>query len=202
MMKKFLHVGCGPVDKTVLLGFNSEDWQEIRFDIDPQVKPDIVGTIVDMHQIGDRSVDAVYSSHNIEHLFAHEAVAALKEFNRVLTDDGFAVITCPDLQSVCEAVVNDKLTEPLYDSPAGAISAFDILYGHREYIARGNTFMAHKSGFTYTALHSTLAEAGFKFTCGFRRPGLFDLWMIGFKTQPSEDTAMAVAEKFLPDVAE
>ena len=42
-MKTFLHVGCGPQNKHGLKGFESADWQEIRLDINPEVKPDIIG---------------------------------------------------------------------------------------------------------------------------------------------------------------
>ena len=101
-MKSFLHVGCGHKNKKDLKGFNDQDWEEIRFDIDQKLNPDIVGTLTDMSSISAHAVDAVYSSHNIEHLFPHEVVIALKEFHRVLKDDGIAVITCPDLQSTCE----------------------------------------------------------------------------------------------------
>lgn len=201
MKKTLLHVGCGPLNKSHLIGFNTDEWQEIRFDIDENVRPDIVGTLIDMHQIADDSVDAVYSSHNIEHLYAHEVIIALKEFRRVLKPDGLAVITCPDLQSVCEAVVNDKLTTPLYDSPAGPITPFDILYGHREFIKAGNHYMAHKCGFTYSALHSTMIEAGFKATCGMRLPESFDLWLVGFKNERDEASLVEMASEFLPSDA-
>ena len=40
-MKKFLHVGCGPQNKSGLKGFNSNDWQEIRFDIDSNVERNV-----------------------------------------------------------------------------------------------------------------------------------------------------------------
>jgi len=112
MIKKLLHVGCGSQNKSSLKGF--DDWQEVRFDIDERVKPDIVGTLTDMSAVATASVDAIYSSHNIEHLYAHEVAIALKEFNRVLKSDGFVVLTCPDLQSVCEAVAKDRLLDTLY----------------------------------------------------------------------------------------
>ena len=108
-MKTFLHVGCGPQNQSSCLGFNNDNWKEIRFDIDKNVNPDIVGTLTDMKLVKTGSVDAVYSSHNIEHIFPHEVPIALREFYRVLKEDGIVVITCPDLQGVCEAVVNDKL---------------------------------------------------------------------------------------------
>ena len=153
-MKTFLHVGCGPQNKSQIKGFNNDNWKEIRFDIDKNVNPDIVGTLTDMKLVETGSLDAVFSSHNIEHIYPHEVQIALKEFYRVLKDDGIVVITCPDLQSVCEAVVKDKLLEPLYESPAGPISPIDILFGHRTFIARGNEYMAHKGGFTYSALNA------------------------------------------------
>ena len=92
-----MYVGCGPTDKTGLKGFNSDDWKEIRLDIDNSVQPDIVGTLTDMNGVETASVDAVYSSHNIEHVYAHEVQTALGEFYRVLKPDGIVVVTCPDL---------------------------------------------------------------------------------------------------------
>jgi len=68
-------------------------------DIDPSVAPDIVGTMTDMSAVATASIDAIFSSHNIEHLYPHEVPIALAEFLRVLKDDGFAVVTCPDLRS-------------------------------------------------------------------------------------------------------
>ena len=161
-MKTFLHVGCGHKNKSFCLGFDNDNWKEIRLDIDESVNPDIVGTLTDMNLVETGSVDAVYSCHNIEHIFPHEVPIALREFYRVLKEDGMVVITCPDLQSVCEAVVQDKLLEPLYESDIGPISPIDILYGHRGFIAQGNEYMAHKGGFTYSVLDKAFYEAGFK----------------------------------------
>ena len=134
-----------------------------------------------MSVVDSNSFDAVYSSHNIEHLFSHEVPLALKEMHRVLCDDGFLVITCPDLQSVCEHVVNDKLTEPLYQSGMGPISPIDIIYGHRSSISSGNHYMAHKVGFTAKVLYSTLTGVGFKCAAVARQPKAFNLWAVAYK---------------------
>lgn len=198
MIKKFLHVGCGPQNKLSLKGFNGDDWQEIRFDIDPKVSPDIQGTLTDMSLVESGSVDAIFSSHNIEHIFPHEVPLALAEFNRVLRSNGIVVITCPDLQSACEAVVQDKLLEPLYESSAGPISPIDILYGHRLAMQQGNHFMAHKCGFTYSALGGAFLAAGFKEIFGGRMPATFDLWIVAFKEEIGEQEAREVAMTFLP----
>jgi hypothetical protein len=197
-MKSFLHVGCGPQDKTGLKGFSSSDWKEIRFDIDKNVKPDIEGTLTDMRAVETGSVDAIYSSHNIEHVYPHEVPIALNEFSRVLKNDGMVVITCPDLQSVCEAVVNDKLLEPLYQSSLGPIAPIDILYGHRRLIQKGNVYMAHKCGFTYSALSNAFLGAGFRRVFGGRRPAAFDLWLVAFKQELPEDQITNIAANYLP----
>ena len=197
-MKTFLHVGCGPQDKNNIHGFNNENWKEIRFDIDKNVNPDIVGTLIDMKLVKTSSVDAIYSSHNIEHVFPHEVPIVLKEFYRVLKDDGIVVLKCPDLQSVCEAVVNDKLLEPLYESPAGPIFPIDILYGHRKAIAQGNEYMAHKGGFTYSVLKDAFEEAGFKLHYGGKNPSAYELFIVSFKQKISEEEAINIGKLFLP----
>jgi len=188
-MKTFLHVGCGPQNQSQIKGFDNDDWKEIRFDIDENVNPDIVGTLTDMKLVKTGSVDAVYSSHNIEHIYPHEVRIALKEFYRVLKDDGIVVITCPDLQSICEAVVNDKLLEPLYESEEGhPISPIDILFGWRIPIAQGNEYMAHKGGFTYSALNSSFFEVGFKARYGGRMPSNGgELYLVAFKEELPEE---------------
>ena len=111
-MKTFLHVGCGHTRKNeTTKGFNTAGWTELRLDIDASVAPDIIGTMTDMTAVASESVDAIFSSHNIEHLYPHEVPIALAEFLRVLKPDGFLVVTCPDLQEVCRLVAEDKLLE-------------------------------------------------------------------------------------------
>ena len=195
-MKTLLHVGCAFLDKSHLMGFNSDNWKEIRFDIDERRKPDIVGTLTDMKLVETGSVDAVYSAHNIEHIYPHQVPVALKEFYRVLKEDGIVVITCPDLQSVCEAVAQDKLLEPLYESPAGPISPIDILFGNRKAIAKGNEYMAKKGGFTYSVLNSAFEEAGFKARCGGRVQNNWHLVLVALKQKKPAEEIKKIANPF------
>lgn len=199
-MKTFLHVGCGPKRKDqTTRGFHSADWQELRLDIDPNVTPDIVGTMTDMSGVADVSVDAVFSSHNIEHLYPHEVPVALAEFKRVLKPDGFVVITCPDLQSVCALIAEDKLTEPAYTSPAGPIAPLDILYGHRPPMARGNLYMAHRCGFTQKVLTGTMQASGFVAVAARRRGHpYYDLWVMATKAAMDETELRALALAHFP----
>ena len=197
-MKTLLHVGCGSQDKSSCLGFNNSDWNEIRLDINMEVNPDIVGTLTDMKSVKTNSVDAIYSAHNIEHIYLHEVPIALNEFHRVLKDDGMVVLTCPDLQSISEAIANDRLLEPLYNSSGGPISPIDSIYGWRDPIAQGNYFMAHKCGFTYSLLDSVFFQAGFKSRIGGKRPEAWDLFIVAFKKDKSDEELKTIATPFLP----
>lgn len=199
-MPSFLHVGCGMKRKDrTTAGFNTPDWVENRLDIDPMVKPDIVGTMTDMAAVPSGSMDALHSSHNIEHLYSHEVPIALKEFLRVLRPEGFAVITCPDLQSVAELIAQDKLTDPAYQSPAGPICPLDILYGYRPTIAAGNLHMAHRTGFTLRSLITALRDSGFATIIGSRQPAPgYALWTIATKTKQPETILRALAAQHFP----
>jgi predicted SAM-dependent methyltransferase len=192
-MKTFLHVGCGHKRKDRTTKALSS-WKELRFDIDESVQPDLVGTMTDMSSVSSESVDAVFSSHNIEHLYPHEVPLALSEFLRVLKPDGFAVITCPDLKSVCALIAEDKLTDTAYTSPAGPIAPIDILYGLRKSMAQGNLYMAHRCGFTKKVLVGTLQASGFQSLAILSRGyPYFDLWAVASKAELSENQIQQLA---------
>lgn len=197
--RTFLHVGCGPARQAQAgPGFRDGGWREIRFDIDASVSPDLVGTMTDMSAVADGQVDAVYSSHNIEHLYAHEVPRALAEFWRVLKPDGFAVITCPDLQAVARLVVNGQLTEPVYTSPLGPISPHDMLYGSSDALAMGKNYMAHRCGFTLDSLVTSLRQTGFGCVAGLARAKGLDLWVVASKPMLAEPHMRALAAAHLP----
>jgi SAM-dependent methyltransferase len=196
-MKSFLHIGCGSLNKSNCYGFDNDNWSEIRFDINEDVNPDIVGTLTDMNAVESNSVDAIYSSHTIEHIFPHQVPAAIIEFYRVLKDDGIVVITCPDLQSVGEALTQDKLYDTLYESKSGPVTAFDVIYGHRLTTIKGNEFMIHKGGFTYATLDRAFLEGGFEARCGGRGP-ICSLWLVAFKQKKPENEIKKIALSFIP----
>ncbi|HEY8572619.1 class I SAM-dependent methyltransferase [Phenylobacterium sp.] len=199
-MPTFLHVGCGQKRKDrTTAGFNGPQWTEVRLDISPDVQPDVIADMTDMSPVDSGSVDAIFSSHNIEHLYIHEVPTALAEFQRVLKPDGFVVITCPDLQMVANFVAGGRLTEPLYTSPAGPISAMDILYGHGAAIARGQVYMAHRCGFTLQTLVNALTAAGFLKVAAKRRRPFLDLWAVASKADLPEAELQALARAHFPD---
>ncbi|CAK0756918.1 protein O-GlcNAc transferase [Gammaproteobacteria bacterium] len=199
-IQTILHVGAGHPQSGARLPvvFQTPEWREIRLDIDPANEPDILGSMLDMAAVADGSVDAVYSAHNIEHVHAHEVPVVLGEFHRVLKPEGFLVVTCPDLQTVCALVAEDKLTDAAYQSPAGPITPLDILYGHGEALAAGHHYMAHKCGFTLKTLTQALQAAGFQTIAGKRRARGLDLWMVASKRVMDEATMRGLAGRVLP----
>lgn len=168
-------------------------------DIDPAVGPDVLGHMTDLSAIPDQTYDAVYSSHSIEHLYPHEVPTALSEFRRVLKPSGFSLITCPDLQSICALVAQGNLEDTAYVSPAGPIAAIDMLYGHRQAMAAGNLFMAHRTGFTARTLTAALRNAGFAAVASAHRPApLFDLWALAFRDLQPEARVRETAAMYFP----
>lgn len=190
----FLHIGCGHRrQRDTTPGFSSPEWRELRFDIDPAVNPDIVGTMTDLSAIPSGSMDGIFSSHNIEHLYAHEVETALAEFVRVLKPDGFLVVTCPDLQRVCQLVAEDRLLETAYVAPAGPITPMDMLYGFRSSLRLGNHYMAHRCGFTPSVLITALQTAGFATVTAQSFPESFNLWALASKASLEEDDILYMA---------
>jgi tetratricopeptide (TPR) repeat protein/SAM-dependent methyltransferase len=199
-MAKVLHVGCGTEAREKLPAlFRQTGWREIRLDIDPEVHPDFVASLTDMRVISDGLVDAVYSSHNVEHLYPHEVPPALREMRRVLKPTGFTLIKLPDLQEVARYIAEGKLDDPLYMSPMEPIAPLDILFGHRASLARGNLFMAHRTGFTSLTLGTALIEAGFAAVVVQRELSAFCLTAIAFRSRPGEEElAQAQAQMLIP----
>ncbi|MBM6595834.1 class I SAM-dependent methyltransferase [Microvirga pudoricolor] len=187
-MPRFLHVGCGPKrkDRTVE-AFASPQWEEVTLDIDESVAPDIVDKLPELAHVVPGSFDAVYSAHNIEHLYPHEVPQALAAFHRVLKNDGIAVITCPDLQSIGERLATGDIDLPLYESPRGPVAPLDMLYGFRPAMREGNLYMAHHTGFTLASLRRACDGVGFSGFVGFRRPDRHDLWAMVAKGSRSKD---------------
>ena len=168
-------------------GFQDGSWRELRFDIDPAYNVDFLGTMTDMKAVASESVDALYSSHNIEHVYAHEVQDVLREFLRVLRPDGFAVVTCPDIVPVARHIAEGRLEEPLYQSPTGSIFALDVVYGHAAAVAAGEAYMAPPTGFSQRTLGLNGQAAGFARIAVRARPDKFDLWMVATKGQVSDE---------------
>lgn len=176
-----LNVGCGyPLRQRLHKNFWGAEWREIRLDIDPAAQPDILCSITKMSPVATGSVDAIWSSHNLEHVHRHEVPFALGEFIRVLRPGGLLFSTLPDLQQAAELVVADHLEDEAYTSPSGPVTPLDMIFGHTPSLAQGYPFMAHKTGFTQRSLGRLLVETGFV-EVHVSRGGSFDLWATAYK---------------------
>lgn len=197
-----LHVGCGhaTIEYIQVAGFREPSWREIRLDADESVAPDIVGTMTEMPAVPTAAVDAIFSSHGIEHLYWHDVPRALAEFHRVLADDGFVVITCPDLQAAAQMIAEDRLFDTAYNSAAGPITPFDMVYSYRPFVEANPQWMSHHCGFTLTTLVAVLREAGFAKMYGYRREGGFDLWVMASKSPRTDAEMKALAGDYLPAI--
>ena len=165
--KRLLNAGSGP-DPAKRIGrmIAGQNWEEVRLDIDPEVKPDIVGSITDLSASFEaQTFDAVWSSHMLEHLYAHEVYPSLRQIHRVLKPGGFALVMSPDLEAVAQFVVEHGIAAVAYESPAGPIRPLDMIYGHSRSIEQGRHYMAHRTGFTAERLGNLLIQAGFPTVC-------------------------------------
>lgn len=147
-MPSALIVGCGGEKDH---GWSGQGYTVTTLDIEPRSEPDIVASMVDMGEIGQ--FDAVYCCHALEHLYPHEVTLALREFYRVLTPGGKAVILVPDLEGV------EANEEPLTVS-YGKISGLHMFYGDSGQIEQF-PYMAHHCGFVSKTLRRSLEMAGF-----------------------------------------
>lgn len=162
-IKHLLNAGSGPGSaRRIARMVHEQDLKEVRFDIDPGVEPDVVGSILEIEtSFEPQSFDVIWSSHVLEHLYAHEIFPTLRQFHRILKLDGFALIMSPDLEAVAHFIVEQGIAAVAYNSPAGPIRPLDMLYGHSRAIEEGHVHMAHRTGFTAERLGNLLLMAGF-----------------------------------------
>lgn len=168
-MPTLLHAACGPAtiaDLRPMFPVFGEDWTEVRLDIDGKYGADIVGDMRDIETWeSDRPVpggdfDAVYCSHAIEHLHLYDAPKALATFREVLKPGGFLIVIVPNFEAACRHVIEGR-GQKFYDSPAGPIFAYEVIYGKENWSA-DNAFMRHATGYTPDLLRGVIVGAGFR----------------------------------------
>jgi predicted SAM-dependent methyltransferase len=173
-----LSAGCGRQKTPCHWSFPIDNWREIRVDIDPQWEPDIVADVANMPQIPNESVDAVFMSHCLEHLQRDDAPKAMKEFLRILKPGGGFLTHMPDLQQAASVVADGRGDQFLYQSPGGAITAMDMLFGYQPRVKFSRS-MLHQWGYTLVSLHKLMSEAGFNDVKTWIEQ--WDLWGVGYK---------------------
>jgi ubiquinone/menaquinone biosynthesis C-methylase UbiE len=95
----------------------------------------------------DNSVDAIYSSHVIEHFTRAEWDGIAKDWARVLKPGGVMELRCPDIRKLCQSVVDDQDIE----------LAITRIYGQQ-----GDDGQLHKNGFTQELLAKSFPNFSYK----------------------------------------
>jgi hypothetical protein len=175
--------------------FAGSDWEEVRLDPSPEAAPDIQDGFPDMRAVEDACCDAVFTAHSLERLYPHQVMAALGNCLRVLKEDGYIVVLCADIQQACAMIAQDNLLGTAYDSPAGAVTPLDILYGFRPALAAGRLEYACRCGFTSKALMSSLAQSGFGTVWSSRNRQAFSMAAIATRQRRSRAFLVELARQ-------
>lgn len=171
--KKLLNVGCGDRHIRKLKPY-FENWEEIRLDLYDE-SADIKCDIVTLKDVQDSTVDCVWASHVIEHLYWHELSETFNNFMRVLKPNGFAVITVPDLGSISE-LIKDNLTDPMIHG----LAPIDFIFGSRELHERDGIGQLHKTGFTSKSMEQILNKLNIK---AFIREYNYQIYAVCYKNE-------------------
>lgn len=84
----------------------------------------------------------------------------------MLKEDGFAMMTMPDLQQAAQMIAECRLMETIYESTFGQLTPFDMVFGHSVSIERGHVNVQHRTGFSKERIIHDLACGGFeRFSC-------------------------------------
>lgn len=130
---------------------------------------DGVDEVFSLHDIpyADSTIQAIHSEHALEHLPQVEALAALREWHRVLIPGGEVHLQMPDLRSCCHKYIEavEKGDKRLQDWYKWTIYGRQVTEGE---IDRGQF---HQTGFTLPEIKRELEDAGFVIDYGFNYDG-------------------------------
>lgn len=128
------------------------DWKIL--DVEPRPEVDFVGLASCLSQFEDNSLEAIYSSHVLEHFYYqlnNELLNTLAEWYRVLQPGGKLMVSVPDLQVLCWLYLNPNLR------PLERHQLMSIMFGGQK-----NEYDVHKVGFDCDTLTLYLKKVGFK----------------------------------------
>lgn len=187
-VKSVLNVGGN--NKQIPIPGYFAGWQHDLLDIDPRGEPDLVCDARELTGLTGGVYDAVYCSHNLEHYYRHDGLNVIRGFHHMLNETGFADIRVPDIAQVMAALREKELEfdDILYYSPAGPISAHDVVYGFQKEIREsGQDFYAHKTGFTPKSLGEILLNGGFPVVFLSTDKEALAVHALAFKVQPTAE---------------
>ena len=135
-----LHLGCG---KRFLEGF-------IHVDVEPHPNVQYVRDIGDLSIFDSGTIDEIYCSHAFEYFDSKEAGLILKEWFRVLKNDGKIFITVPDFSALIK----------IYQNSGNIGSVIGPIMGRWEN-PKNNEVIFHKTIWDLKSLSQAFIESGF-----------------------------------------
>lgn len=156
---------------------NLQGFINIDFIDRPGVKRKIVANVHDLSFIPDKCISQIHSNHVVEH-FSHEQFSnQLKQYKRVLKDDGILTLRCPNALGVCYGFFFGAVSETGHDdflqrgypadeefyNPEDGWYHKD-LWGlfHWLWAYPGNAGNSHLAQYTPTEMKEKLTEGGFE----------------------------------------
>jgi predicted SAM-dependent methyltransferase len=145
-----LNLGCG--DK-ILPGYVNVDVVEAR----AGMRPDVICDLHDLAPFADASADEILSVHVVEHFWRWEIADVLREWARVLKPGGRMIVECPNIQSACQAFLENPV-QNAHEDQRGQRTMW-VFYGDPGW---KDPLMIHRWGYTPESLRELLAETGLK----------------------------------------
>ncbi|MCF2971746.1 methyltransferase domain-containing protein [Synechococcus sp. Nb3U1] len=138
------------------------DWK--IFNIQSGENVDYVGNAIDLSQFPDNTLEAIYTSHTLEHFdYTQELPKVLKEWHRTLKFGGQLMISVPDLPTLCRLYLKEGIT------PAQRFVIMRMMFG-----GQVDEYDFHKVGLSWEHLFMLLSQVGFRIIRKVDRFNLFD----------------------------
>ena len=112
---------------------------------------DFVGSITNLSQFDNNSIEEIYASHVVEHVDQKNIKKTLEGIYRVLKNNGKFYISVPDLDVLCRIFIDNKAP------PKVKFHVMRMMFG-----GQTDEFDYHYFGWNYQFLNSYLIETGFK----------------------------------------
>lgn len=160
----YLHLGCGP---QILDGFINID----KYFDDKRVLK------YDMYEVPfEGIVDAIYSSHALEHLPIRHANAALKNWHRSLRPEGMLYLAIPDLEEILYILLDPNVDETLkWNWYVYTLFGYQVKPGTQTSIddvaSPVDPGQFHTTGFTKNRIRGILEQSGFDIVDMFNYDG-------------------------------